>query len=228
MQAKSLIRQATNSKRITGLYKFILAFICLGTSSVIANNSKPNQLLTFTADCNNYYAQIKWTTIEETKSGYFIIERTKDGIHFETIAMLKNSAVNGSTNVAHEYNVVDESPLSGISYYRISEVDLADKRMYINTIVYRPCENDESINAIFEETTLTVSLNSICLEANSCNVTITDSQNNIVLDQAYKVVNGMNFFKIDTRLTEGNYTLNVDYRNHKSLKKEFKVGTTDK
>lgn len=222
MQATLVSNQLAPSKRINIFCKFVLvAFLSINTAT--AHNSNPSQLVSFTADCSNYFAQIKWTTAEETKGGYFLIERTQDGTHFETIAMLKNSAIEGATTVAHEYNVVDESPLTGISYYRISEVDLADKRVYINTIVYRPCENDEAISAIMEEDKLTVALNSICSESNSCNITIIDNNNNIVMDQAYKVVSGMNCFKIDTKLPAGNYMVNVDYRNHRSFKKEYKI-----
>lgn len=189
---------------------------------------KPRYLISFTADCNNYYAQIKWTTAEESKNGYFIIERTKDGLHFETIAMLKNSAINGPTSVAHEYSIVDGSPLNGISYYRISEADSTDKRIYINTVVYVPCENDETIDAVIEDANVTIALNAMSEEAKSCKVTITDDYKSVVLNQSYKVVNGMNSIKIDTKLTDGVYLLRVNYRDDKSFNKVFKIEAAGK
>ena len=188
----------------------------------------PGHLISFTADCNNYYAQIKWTTAEESRNGYFIIERTKDGVHFETIAMLKNSAGNGPTSVAHEYQIVDGSPLNGISYYRISEADSTDKRVYINTVVYVPCENDETIDAVIEDANVSIALNAVSEEAKSCKVTITDDYKSVVLSQTYKVVNGMNSIKIDTKLTDGVYLLKVNYRDDKSFNKVFKIGAAGK
>jgi hypothetical protein len=210
---------------------FVAGLLLSSSASVIANTNpsgKPNYLISFTADCNNYYAQIKWTTAEEVKSGYFIIERTKDGLHFETIAMLKNSATTGPTSVAHEYSIVDGSPLNGISYYRISEVDSTDKKVYINTIVYVPCENDETIDAVIEDSNVTIALNTVSEETRSCKVTIMDDYKSVVLNQTYKVVNGMNSFKIDTKLTGGVYLLKVNYRDDKSFNKVFKIEASEK
>ena len=211
---------------------FVAGLLLSSSLSVIASNNpplnKPSYLISFTADCNNYYAQIKWTTAEETKNGYFIIERTKDGVHFETIAMLKNSAINGPTAVAHEYSIMDGSPLTGISYYRISEADSTDKKVYINTIVYVPCENDETIDAVIEDANVTIALNAVSEETKSCKVTIVDDYKSVVLNQTYKVVNGMNSIKIDTKLTGGVYLLKVNYRNDKSFNKVFKIEAPEK
>lgn len=211
---------------------FVAGLLLSSSLSVIANTNpllnKPSYLISFTADCNNYYAQIKWTTAEESKNGYFIIERTKDGVHFETIAMLKNSAVNGPTSVAHEYSIVDGSPLNGISYYRISEADSTDKRVYINTVVYVPCENDETIDAVIEDTNVTIALNAVSEETKSCKVTILDDYKSVILNQTYKVVTGMNSIKIDTKLTGGIYLLKVNYRDDKSFNKVFKIEAAEK
>lgn len=206
---------------------FILAVAgtILFNASLKAYNTyhSPNRFIAFSADCNNYFATIRWTTIEEVKKGNFVVERTQDGIHFETIGTLKNSVTDSPTQVAHEYSIIDESPLTGISYYRISEIDEENKKIEINTIVYRPCENDEAISAIVEDNNITVSVNSICLEANSCNVTITGADNTIVLDQSFKVVNGLNSLKLDTKLEKGTYTMYIDYRKHRSLKKTIVI-----
>ncbi len=209
---------------------FVAGLSFISSTAMFANttpSSTPNYLISFTADCNNYYAQIKWTTAEEAKSGYFIIERTKDGVHFETIAMLKNSATNGPTSVAHEYSIVDGSPLNGISYYRISEADSANKRIFINTIVYVPCENDETIDAVIEDTNVTIALNTVSEDAKSCKVTILDDYKSVIHNQTYKVVNGMNSFKIDTKLSNGIYLLKVNYRDDKSFNKVFKIENSE-
>lgn len=197
----------------------------LFSASLKASNpyNSPNRFIAFSADCNNYFATIRWTTIEEVKKGNFVVERTQDGIHFETVGVIKNSVTDSPTQVAHEYSIIDESPMTGISYYRISEVDEENKKIEINTIVYRPCENDEAISAMVEDNNITVSVNSICLEANSCNVTITSQDNTIVHDQSFKVVNGLNSVKLDAKLEKGTYTMYIDYRKHRSLKKTIVI-----
>ncbi len=130
--------------------------------------------------------------------------------------------------MAHEYSIKDGSPLNGISYYRISESDSTDKKIYINTIVYVPCENDETIDAVIEDTNVTIALNAVSEETKSCKVTIMDDYKSVIINQTYKVVNGMNSFKIDTKLNNGIYLLKVNYRNDKSFNKVFKVEAAEK
>ena len=228
MKANSLFSKCTKGSKF---FVSAIIFSAVSFNSVASNNPKknvPNQLVSFTADCHNYYAQIKWTTSEERIQSSYVIERTKDGIHFEKIYTGKNSVENQATTVAHEYSIIDETPYSGISYYRISEMDAENKTINVNTIVYSPCENEESINSIVDDSNITVSVNSACSVVNVCNVTILDQNNMIIYDNTYKVVNGLNSFKFDPKLTEGKYTIVVEHKHHKSFKKEFVVGNPSK
>lgn len=218
-------------KRVVFVSAIHFAVSMLSTQLCVAENkpnNSPNNLVSFTADCNNYFAQIKWTTASESKKGYFIIERTKDGVHFETITMMQNSVINTPTNETHEYSIKDESPLLGVSYYRISEVDSAEqKKMYINTIVYTPCENDETIDAVLDNSDLTVAINALSDTKEYCNILITNTKNNAVLSQSRKIINGMNSFKIETKLNAGEYNLKVSYRNNKYFSKSFKIESVE-
>lgn len=226
---KSLLSKAF-SKRV--LFVSLAHFsIYLLSSNVCLAESKPvespNNLISFSADCQSYYAQIKWSTASESKRGFFIIERTNDGVHYQTVTMMQNSVADAPTNERHEYSFKDESPLLGVSYYRISEVDSAEnKKMYINTIVYTPCENDETIDAIVDENQVTVSVNALTNDPNVCNISIINNDNKAILSHSKKVSVGMNSYKVDTHLNEGLYNLKVSYRNNKVFSKPFKVETT--
>ena len=223
---KSLLSKAL-SKRVLYVSLVHFALYLLSSNLCVAGSAPlktPTNLISFTADCQSYYAQIKWSTAAETKKGYFIIERTNDGVHFQTITMIQNSVVDAPTNEAHEYSIKDESPLLGISYYRISEVDSAENRkMYINTIVYTPCENDETIDAVVEDNLVTVSVNALTNDPNFCNISIINDKDKAVLNHTKKIAVGMNSYKVDTNLNEGVYNLKVGYRNNKSFSKSFKV-----
>lgn len=217
------------SKRVIVVSLAHAAFSLLSSNACIANsnltNSNPNHLIYFTADCHSYYAKINWSTAAETKKGYFIIERTNDGVHFETITMIQNSVVDAPINEKHEYSFNDESPLLGVSYYRISEVDSEEnKKMYINTIVYTPCENDETIDAVVEDNQVTVSVNALTSDPSFCNISVINNEKKAVLFQTKKVNVGMNSYKVDTNLNDGIYQLKVSYRNNKFYNKLFKIG----
>lgn len=200
--------------------------LCLFTFNLNASNlpkKSPNQLVAMSVDCQNYSAQIKWTTSEENIKSSYTIERTIDGIHFEKVATVKNSVTTEPSIVAHEYMVVDETPYSGISYYRISELDEQNKAINVQTIVYTPCENEESINAIMDDSNITVALNSTCYATNLCSIIILDNESRIVFEQNYRAVTGLNSYKLENKLDEGTYTMVVEHKNHKSFQKEFKV-----
>jgi len=64
---------------------------------------------------------VKWTTASETNNEYFVVQRSKDGIHFETISGEIQGAGNSFT--ATNYSFVDTKPNEGINYYKIKQVD---------------------------------------------------------------------------------------------------------
>lgn len=63
---------------------------------------------------------INWATASEKNSEKFIIERTKDAIHFEAIGEVASS---GHSNTLKKYAFVDTDPLQSKSYYRLKSVD---------------------------------------------------------------------------------------------------------
>lgn len=66
---------------------------------------------------------ISWTTAQEMDNAYFTIERSADGTNFTPIAKIDaTNAPNGSN-----YQYTDANPLTGISYYRLSQTDFSGR-----------------------------------------------------------------------------------------------------
>jgi Secretion system C-terminal sorting domain len=65
---------------------------------------------------------VKWSTMEESNSDYFIVERSLDGIHFQEIAQVP-AAGNSATQLKYSY--LDKTPTSGQNLYRLVSVDKA-------------------------------------------------------------------------------------------------------
>lgn len=63
---------------------------------------------------------LTWETSSESNSDYFLIERSVDGIQFESIG--KRLAAGESDHLI-AYNFSDESPILGTNYYRLQQVD---------------------------------------------------------------------------------------------------------
>ncbi|MDP1726564.1 MAG: SBBP repeat-containing protein [Bacteroidota bacterium] len=68
-----------------------------------------------------------WLTASEINNNYFSIERSKDAGHFESIGFIKGS---GNSNKTITYHFTDETPLPGISYYRLKQIDFDNKFEY--------------------------------------------------------------------------------------------------
>ncbi|MFO0496294.1 MAG: T9SS type A sorting domain-containing protein [Flavobacteriia bacterium] len=83
-------------------------------------NPLPIELVDFTAEREGEVALIKWETATEINNDYFTLERSKDGVAYEVIAVVEGAG--NSTNEI-EYRFIDEFPLAGISYYRLKQTD---------------------------------------------------------------------------------------------------------
>ncbi len=62
----------------------------------------------------------EWKTALEKNNDYFLIQRSADGLHFETVGRVKGA---GNSNQVNTYSFIDEAPLAGLSYYRLVQVD---------------------------------------------------------------------------------------------------------
>jgi|GEM_PF-6267659 len=61
-----------------------------------------------------------WRTLTETGNDRFEVQRSRDGIRFETIAILPGA---GNAAAALDYHYLDPRPHPGVSYYRLRQVD---------------------------------------------------------------------------------------------------------
>jgi len=77
-------------------------------------------LLSFTAKSEDSHIKLNWTTASETDNAFFRIERSSDGMNFESLGT-KDGAGNSSAPL--NYTFKDLHPLQGIGYYRLVDVD---------------------------------------------------------------------------------------------------------
>ncbi|MDZ7880762.1 MAG: T9SS type A sorting domain-containing protein [Saprospiraceae bacterium] len=74
---------------------------------------------------------LTWQTANESKNAGFDIEASQDGVRFEKIGFVKG---NGTTNDAKKYNFTDEKIASGLTYYRLKQVDIDGRFEYSKII----------------------------------------------------------------------------------------------
>lgn len=80
----------------------------------------PVELLDFQATRYEDHVQLSWSTASETDNDFFDIERSEDGVTFQSIGTVPGQGT--SSEVVH-YTFDDNAPLSGVTYYRLRQVD---------------------------------------------------------------------------------------------------------
>lgn len=187
----------------------------MGTSSLLAS-PLPIELLSFTASCENNYPVLRWTTASEINNDYFTLERTTDGVHYETVTEVKGA---GNSTSEQSYSALDYGEISGITYYRLSQIDLDGVITPLQTIVYVPCENIESVNAFSSNRIINIQINADSL--GSRNIILTNTLGQELLNQTKNIVPGLNIFKLYPQVNTGIYILQVIGNNKVYTKKLY-------
>ena len=91
----------------------------------------PVELLSFGASFADGDVSLRWVTSSELNNDFFSIERSESGEKFSEIARVPGA---GTTNLAQRYTVIDESPLPGVSYYRLKQTDYDGKYSYSQVV----------------------------------------------------------------------------------------------
>jgi hypothetical protein len=117
----------------------------------------PIDLLNFNAVIQDENVLTTWTTATEINNDYFIIERSADGINFETVGTKRGA---GNSSVTLYYSMLDAKPMKGLSYYRLRQVDFdgTDTKSSLvavnfvddNTLVVFPNPAQTNINLAFK------------------------------------------------------------------------------
>lgn len=88
---------------------------CMGCSFLL-----PIELLKFDVENLENKIAINWSTASEQNTDYFLVERSVDGIEWKIVT--KEKAAENSSHTLY-YEVSDETPVFGMSYYRLRMVE---------------------------------------------------------------------------------------------------------
>lgn len=110
-----------------GIYKAIVTYpggCSVTTADFIVSNPLPVTILNLKGQLNGDNAELTWQTASEFNSSYFSIQRSINGISFNTIGKIKASG-NSSTLQNYLYNDSNVVSLNaGTVYYRLKETDV--------------------------------------------------------------------------------------------------------
>ena len=94
----------------------------------------PVEYLDFTAtpDPANNRVDLQWVTASEENNSHFTVERSMDGALFQPIGLLHTQ---GNGTEIREYQMFDNNPLDGVSYYRLKQTDVSGAFSYSDQIM---------------------------------------------------------------------------------------------
>ena len=157
----------------------------------------PITLSSFTVNLvDNKYADLNWVTSAELNNAYFDIERSADGKNYEAIGRVDG---HGTSLVMNEYNFKDESPLEGISYYRLKQTD------FDGPFTYSPIQSLNNAQIVLTADDVNLFPNPATTEINVAvqmkkegdqQIEIVDLAGRVVYSQSQSFYEGQNQFKM--------------------------------
>ena len=127
----------------------------------------PVELLSFAGQFQDNYVAINWSTASETDNDYFELERSKDGISYQTIAIIEGK---GTTTHTQHYGYEDRGFQNGTNYYRLKQVDFDGQFEIFQAIVVHALSGEQLGLTIFPnpaQSELHININGGNIQGNS-------------------------------------------------------------
>jgi hypothetical protein len=172
-------------------------------ASIQQSTPLPVGLMYFTSNCADENPTLTWATSTELNNDYFTIERSRDGLIFET---MENIDALGTGTTTQHYSWMDSNPLDGTSYYRLSQTDFNSTTELFETVSVN-CGIEKTIfypNPFNNEFTLVSKFGGT--------ITIFDSAGKLILEQFF--IGGKNSIQMG-QIDSGVYTAFVTLNNGK-------------
>jgi len=99
------------------------------------------------ATYNNDQVEIWWTNPTHIKVDFFVVERSKNGSHFEQVILVDGPKHNNSRLL--EYFEIDNNPFNKKAFYRIKQVDINGAVYYSDIVFTKNISNAKSLFSLF-------------------------------------------------------------------------------
>ncbi len=169
-------------------------------------NILPVGLMNFHAKPDHSVVDLDWSTSSESNNSYFTIERSRDGMGFDSLQRVDSKAINGNSSTQLDYTSVDPNPYPGTSYYRLRQTDLDGKSAY-SGIVSVNFDRAQSISVYPNPTSGTLYIGGLDLGMSTLNAEWFDLSGRLLAGETVAVSGGV--AKLNARFNNGVYLLKI-------------------
>ena len=201
-------------------YLLVAEFEAMGCTPVVTPLAGVPELVKFNLHKRRTNVDIDWMMFNEDAIDYYEVERSEDGLVFE---LLEKQEIT-SPSAPSYYQLVDERPLSGESFYRL-KLNYKDGSVYytenervnftidFRTIEIYPSPTNDYINITLRE-----------LAGKKGTIEIFNSFGQRVNGQTYDAIPEIPTTFDVSELVSGVYFVNIKIEGHRSVTKKFVVG----
>lgn len=153
-----------------------------------AGGITPVTLTSFNARHKGSGVSIGWSTSQELNNKYFEVERSADGNSNWSVLGRVNGA--GNSQVVTRYNWYDATPLSGVNYYRLKQVDNDGKNSYSKTVAVKMESQNTSVSVLMNPFVNSLSVNFTSVTSQTVTARLVDITGKQVAIEKWSVNNG--------------------------------------
>lgn len=190
-----------------------------------SNGTLPVSWLSFVANANGKDAELNWVTASEINNKGFEVERSFNGVEFETIGFVKGNGNNASMS---KYNFTDARVLEinrgSDVYYRLKQVDF-DGNFEYSKVVLLGSEEGSDISLYPNPFVSTAGVYVSAMAAGNVSIEVKDLMGRTIFTSSEEVVKGGQYIEIGglSQLSDGLYLVQVSMNGEV---KTFKVQKT--
>jgi hypothetical protein len=97
----------------------------------VYNGVIPVELVSFSSSVINNTVGLNWITATELNNSGFEIQKSLDNSNWNKVGFVTG---HGTSSEVHSYSFVDANPVTGISYYRLKQIDFDGTSEYSNIV----------------------------------------------------------------------------------------------
>jgi hypothetical protein len=174
-------------------------------TSLLITTVLPLEFTRFTGNVIDGEAALTWCTANEKNTGYFMIERSGDGLHYQSICKVFVDSTAG----AHSYSYVD-AQYTAPAYYRLKEVDRNGAIGFSPVVILKKATSAFGVNLYPSTTSSSITYAATVKQPAAAMVQVINAAGQTMITHTIQLYQGVNAQTLDvSQLSKGQYFLKL-------------------